>query len=58
MVSLFGGVVCVFLFLLLIIGDVFFVLVINICVVFYMVIVLMFLGYWLFSIGLKIIVVS
>ena len=58
MASLFGGAACVLLPSLLITGDTLFATVTNTSVALYMAIVPMFLGYWLFSIGLKTIAAS
>lgn len=58
MASLFGGAACVLLPSLLITGDTLFASVTNTSVALYMAIVPMFLGYWLFSIGLKTIAAS
>lgn len=58
MASLFGGAACVLLPSLLITGDTLFATITNISVALYMAIVPMFLGYWLFSIGLKTIAAS
>ncbi|TMP44429.1 MULTISPECIES: EamA family transporter [unclassified Pseudoalteromonas] len=58
MASLFGGAACVLLPSLLITGDALFATVTNTSVALYMAIVPMFLGYWLFSIGLKTIAAS
>jgi DME family drug/metabolite transporter len=58
MASLFGGAACVLLPSLWITGDTLFATVTNTSVALYMAIVPMFLGYWLFSIGLKTIAAS
>ena len=58
MASLFGSAACVLLPSLLFTGDALFATVTNTSVALYMAIVPMFLGYWLFSIGLKTIAAS